>query len=189
MSKITNALPAPKRCDSCGSANIERTTNDVIYGQAYGKWPHIYFCNECRAAVGCHVGTFIPLGKMADRQTRYLRKKAHCEFDRIWQDGLMSREDAYNWLAEQLQIEQNECHLSWISKDQLKKTIEVSTSFLTNSYKFLLRRKVKNDTKEIRRNERSFNKENRNAEEARRYKTKRRVKRARGGPKIIETNS
>ena len=174
MSKIKDALPTPEQCDTCCSVNIELTTNDKIYGRTYGNWPHIYYCNDCRAAVGCHPGTFIPLGRMADRTTRQLRTKAHNEFDRLWQTGLMSRAKAYNWLANQLGIDPSDCHISWLSKDLLIDVATLSADYLANNYEALMRRKVKNDAKQQRREERTINAERRAADEIRRRKTKRR---------------
>ena len=175
MSKIKDALPVPEQCDNCCSFNIELTTNDRIYGRRYGDWPHIYFCGDCRAAVGCHPGTFVPLGRMADRQTRALRTKAHDEFDRLWQSGLMSRSKAYNWLAAQLSIAPSECHISWLSKDQLKDVATLSADYLSQNYAALVRRKVKKDAKQEKRIERANAAERRKAEDARRRKTKRRT--------------
>lgn len=175
MSKIKDALPAPEQCDTCCSFNIELTTNDKIYGRTYGDWPHVFYCNDCKAAVGCHPGTFIPLGRMADRSTRQLRTKAHNEFDRLWQSGLMTRRKAYNWLASELGIDESQCHISWLSKDQLKDVATLSADYLTNNYNALLRRKVKNDAKQERRNERANAVDKRNSNEARRRKAKRRT--------------
>jgi len=174
MSKIKDALPVPEQCDNCCSLNIELTTNDRVYGRRYGNWPYVYFCNDCRAAVGCHPDTKVPLGRMADRATRALRTKAHDEFDRLWQTGLMSRSKAYNWLSAQLGIEPSQCHISWLSKDQLKDVATLSADYLKNNYAALMRRKAKNDAKHEKRIERENAIERRNQELARRRKTKRR---------------
>src|SRR6218665_2087549 len=174
MSNIKDALPAPQHCDNCCSINIELTTNDRIYGRQYGDWPYIYFCCDCRAAVGCHPNTHIPLGRMADRATRQLRTKAHDEFDKLWRSGLMPRSKAYNWLASQLGIEASQCHISWLSKDQLKDVATLSADYLTHNYEALVRRKVKNDAKQENRNEPANAIERRNEDNARRRKTKRR---------------
>jgi hypothetical protein len=151
MSNIKDALPTPTHCDNCCSINIELTTNDRIYGRIYGEWPKIYFCVDCKAAVGCHPGTEIPLGKMADRATRQLRTKAHDEFDKLWRSGLMSRAKAYNWLAASLEIDPSQCHISWLSKDQLKDVATLSADYLNRNYNALLRRKEKQDAKQRRR--------------------------------------
>ena len=161
MSKIEDALPIPAHCDNCCSVNIELTTNDVIYGRIYGNWPKIYYCNDCRAAVGCHPGTVIPLGRMADRATRQLRAKAHEEFDKLWQSGLMSRSKAYNWLALTLGIDPSQCHISWLSKDQLKDVATLSADYFSNNYAALVRRKAKKDEKSRKQFEREQREEQR----------------------------
>jgi hypothetical protein len=173
MSNIKDALPTPTHCDNCCSVNIELTTNDKIYGRIYGDWPKIYYCNDCRAAVGCHPGTVIPLGRMADRATRQLRTKAHEEFDKLWQSGLMSRSKAYNWLAAALEIDPSQCHISWLSKDQLKDVATLSADYINRNYNALLRRKEKQDAKQRKQFEREQAEQRRNAEEIRRRKAKR----------------
>ena len=152
--KVRNALPAPIYCDCCCSLNVELTTNDRIYGRQFGEWPYCYFCNDCKAAVGCHPGTEIPLGRMADRQTRRLRKIAHDEFDRLWRGGFMTRDKAYQWLAAELQIEIEQCHMSWLTKDQLKQAAQVSKVYIQQNAKALIRRRKKQDAKSYERNER-----------------------------------
>lgn len=39
------------------------------------------------------------------------RQAAHRSFDPKWQDGAMSRSDAYAWLAGQLGMPKHECHI------------------------------------------------------------------------------
>ncbi len=179
MTHIKDALPIPELCDQCCSGNIELTTNDRIYGRIYGDWPKIYFCNDCRAAVGCHPGTVIPLGRMADRATRQLRTKAHEEFDKLWRGGLMSRSKAYNWLAGELGIDPAHCHISWLSKDQLRDVATLSANYFAANEKALLRRKEKNDDKEKRKLVRESNEQRFYADRGRKHKTKRRKKVAR----------
>ena len=152
--EIKDALPIPEQCDVCCSANIVHTTNDVIYGKQYGEWPMCYFCKDCRAAVGCHSGTDLPLGRMADRSTRTLRSRAHNEFDKIWRDGLMSRSRAYQWLAIELKIDESQCHISWLSKDQLKDVITLSANFHVNYSRIMERRKEKRNAKQAKQSDR-----------------------------------
>lgn len=153
MAEITNALAPPTSCDNCRSLQVELITNDKIYGRQYGKWPFVYRCNSCNATVGCHPNTYIPLGLMADKATRLLRKDAHTAFDPLWRSGLMSRSRAYQWLAEQLQIDVGACHISWLSKRQLKYTIEISTKHFAENEHIAERRKEKRNVKLARRRE------------------------------------
>lgn len=159
MHQLDNALPIPNQCDLCCSVNIVYTDNAIIYGRNYGNWPKCYFCNDCRASVGCHPGTDIPLGRMADRATRTLRNRAHDEFDKLWCDGYMTRSGAYQWLARQLEIDESQCHISWLTKDQLKDVATLSANFLINNRKVLERRKNKRNAKQAKRNERSSERE------------------------------
>ncbi len=175
MGKIKDALPAPTACDNCNSKNIKLTTNDAVYGRQFGDWPWCYFCIDCRAAVGCHKDTNIPLGKMGDKATRQLRLKAHEVFDKIWQERLLSREGAYRWLATCLRIELPNCHMSWLDKNQLEQAIEFSNEFYKLNFDTLSQIN-KNELKKGKR-ENDNNKTNvdrrRTAEHIRRRKEKR----------------
>lgn len=150
-----NELPPPRECDQCCSVNIKLTTNDRVYGRIYGQWPHVYFCEDCGAAVGCHPGTYIPLGRMADRQTRQLRARAHEAFDPLWRSGLMSRSTAYRWLAGELSIEHSACHISWLSKDQLHFVIKRAKEYYEEREHVAERRKEKRRDRSIKRNKRT----------------------------------
>jgi hypothetical protein len=133
-------LPVPTVCDSCGSSNIAYVENDILYGKNVGNWPYLYFCHECRAAVGCHSGTTFPLGKMGDTETRALRSQCHNAFDPIWKTHIVSRSIAYNWLASVLEISPDVCHISWLTKEQLEIAIEASKTFYSEQFKYAERR-------------------------------------------------
>lgn len=69
---------------------------------------------DCRAAVGCHSGTDVPFGYMADPMTRRARQNAHKHFDAIWKGPRrsMGRTNAYIWIANKLGIPREDCHIS-----------------------------------------------------------------------------
>lgn len=85
---------------------------------------HLYFwlCGPCNAYVGCHRkgatigrgkqsdGT-VPLGRLADAELRKAKSAAHYAFDPLWRSGGMSRSKAYAWLAHQLGISVQNCHI------------------------------------------------------------------------------
>lgn len=156
--KVRNPLPIPEHCDQCASLNVIYTDNSIIYGRNYGEWPKCYYCEDCGAAVGCHPGTTIPLGRMTDRATRQLRKKAHDAFDPLWKNKLMERSKAYEWLARQLGIEYEACHISQLSKAQLAQVVILCKAYHKNNASALLRRKAKTNAKQFERNEREHRK-------------------------------
>ncbi|WQZ00306.1 hypothetical protein Shy_CDS0029 [Escherichia phage Shy] len=170
MSQVEDALPIPAHCDNCGSVNIEQTQNDRIYGRLFGDWPEIYYCHDCKAAVGCHPGTIIPLGRMADRATRQLRQKVHDAFDPIWKSKLMSRSHAYDWLAGELGIASDDCHISWLSKDQLQRAVEICNQHFTANEKIIERRKARKNERTAKRNLREQREYERNSGKDRKRK-------------------
>lgn len=94
-----------------------------IYGVHYG---FIYLCRLCDAYVGVHKKSKSPLGTLANKEDRYWRKKAHIAFDPLWNTGdKMKRSDAYKWLASQMGLTIDECHIAMFDKDMCQKAIKV----------------------------------------------------------------
>ncbi|MCM3273768.1 zinc-finger-containing protein [Paenibacillus elgii] len=95
--------------------------NAVIYGREYGNGK-CYKCTNCDAYVGVHTGTKIPLGRLADRELRDLKKECHALFDPVWKENKnIKREQAYGRLASVLGIPHEECHFGWFDKNMLHK--------------------------------------------------------------------
>lgn len=114
VARVLNPLPAPANCPNCGGT-VEAHKNSLIYGREYGEWPWMYVCmnKTCDTYVGMHPFTGIPLGTMANKGLRDARKKAKDMFNPIWQNGEMTRSEAYQWLAERTGIPLAECHFGW----------------------------------------------------------------------------
>ena len=148
-----NQLPAPSVCDNCGSSRMGLTSNAVVFGKEQGRWPYCFYCDDCGAMVGCHPNTYKPMGKMATGATRRLRQKLHEIFDPIWKLELLSRNDAYIWLEKELELTE-ECHISYLTKEQLKQAILALRPHNLNNYALFRRRKEKNDSRAFARNRR-----------------------------------
>jgi hypothetical protein len=118
--------PIPTACPFC-NGNVMLTTNDFIYGRKYIKNGNskCYVCVMCKASVGTHSDGKTPLGRIADRELKDLKMKAHSLFDPIWQRGKMQRSEAYRYLAQKLGISARECHFGWFDKEMLLKAIEI----------------------------------------------------------------
>lgn len=125
---ITNKLVGDKKtvCDCCGST-VSFVTNDIVYGATTGDWPYIYLCDNevCAARVGCHPDTDRPLGTMADARTRKARQYAHDAFNPIFERKIMTRREAYTWLAGQLGVALIDCHIGMFNVKQCERTINV----------------------------------------------------------------
>lgn len=85
-----------------------------------------YLCHNCEASIGCHKGTSRPLGRLANKELRQYKMKAHAEFDPLWQDGSMTRTQAYELLAKEMQLNPDDCHIGMFDVDDCKKVIEIA---------------------------------------------------------------
>lgn len=128
----------------CGRTSVFLPSSEDLYGTEYGP---VYFCEPCYAWVGCHKGTTKPLGRPATQPIREARKKAHAAFDPIWQsiwkelNQLHSeklgrpapayygkgpaRKSIYAWLAGEMDIPVEECHISWFDVDDCQRVIDI----------------------------------------------------------------
>lgn len=114
-----------KVCDNCGCEAVVFINHRELYGREYSDWPYVYHCRNCDGIVGTQVNTNIPLGRIADKTTRMLRKRAHMVFDVLWQERFMPRPEAYKWLARKLDLTADECHMAVMSDDKLREVISL----------------------------------------------------------------
>lgn len=115
-----------KICPYCGK-DTAYVDSEVVYRQSYGM---IYLCADCLAWVGVHKGTDNALGRLADKELREWKIKAHAAFDPIWQTGIMKRGHAYHWLAKMLDIPDEYCHMGYFSVATCKRVVEIIESSL-----------------------------------------------------------
>ena len=101
------------KCPYCGST-VEFRSADGIY-KNNSKGAMLYVCRrypECDAYVSVHEGTRVPMGLMADGRLRKLRIEAHRAFDKLHTSGLMTRREAYDWLAYMTQAPGGRAHIA-----------------------------------------------------------------------------
>ncbi len=123
----------PGRCPYCGSTLILRSA-DGIYRENVNN-TKLYVCSKypaCDAYVRVIPGTDIPLGSPANGALRALRLEAHRYFDRLHQSGLMSKNDAYQWLADILQAPLSQAHIGYLGEYYCRRVIEESRQMLDN---------------------------------------------------------
>ena len=113
----------PQRCPFCRS-NVSLIDSARVYGQSYG---FIYLCNaypNCDARVGCHPGTIIALGTLANKELRRWRNLAHRKFDPLWQSGVFSsRQAAYKWLSKAMKLPLDKTHVAMFDIRQCQRAI------------------------------------------------------------------
>ena len=101
-------------CPYCGNP-AALVDSSVIFGHSYGM---IWQCQPCDARVGCHDGSEVPLGTLANGKLRRARREVHAAFDPLWRIGWLTRPKAYQWLGAQLKIPIEECHVGMFDLDR-----------------------------------------------------------------------
>ena len=65
------------------------------------------------------------MGVPANGDLRNLRIQAHRKFDRIWQTGIMTRENAYRWFADSFGLSLKDAHIGMCSEYRCKELIRL----------------------------------------------------------------
>jgi hypothetical protein len=103
---------------------------DAIYPRA-PRLHNLKFwqCVGCDAYVGCHPGTEVAKGTLADAGLRYARKEAHACFDTLWkgESKVMNRESAYRWLANKFR--RRRAHIGWMTEDECEQVAEFVSEY------------------------------------------------------------
>jgi len=136
--KTSRVSPGTKsgRCPYCGNNIVLRSADGIYKENKSGTM--LYVCSRypvCDAYVRIIPGTKTPVGIMANGKLRALRREAHQYFDRIYRSGIMSRNEAYAWLAEMLQAPLPMTHIGYLSEYYCRQVIEESKRLLENQHK------------------------------------------------------
>ena len=88
----------------------------------------------CLLYVGVHPGTKIPKGTLANRELRQKRIQAHRIFDQIWQQGILSKPEAYRWVADKFCLTDKQAHIGQFSNYMCDQLIRESADVLKNNH-------------------------------------------------------
>ncbi len=121
-------------CSYCGTPTELLKTSEEIYGKDYGP---LYRCPIGCGWVGCHRGTCKPLGRVANKELRLAKQEAHAAFDPLWrakidQHGCRpkeARKAGYQWLAGQLGINSDVCHIGMMTVEGCRRVVDVCRPF------------------------------------------------------------
>lgn len=128
-------------CDYCGQ-KAALVKSSVIYGPTCPDFGLMWYCKDCQAWVGTHKNSkdHKPLGRLANKELRLAKVKAHDAFDPLWKRKMYkekcskshSRKAGYKWLAQQLNISAHECHIGMFSVEQCMQVVQVCSPFNKN---------------------------------------------------------
>lgn len=119
-------------CDYCGSDAPLVTGAEVYPHRADLHSKLFYLCRPCEAWVGTHDGTSEPLGRLANAELRQWKSMAHAAFDPLWRAKIRqgsrkkhARGAGYQWLAGQLGIEADLCHIGMFDVAMCRRVVEI----------------------------------------------------------------
>lgn len=116
------------KCPYCGAKVVLKDATYIYHTKESRSYGYVWVCSnfpKCDSYVGCHKGTQIPLGRVANKELRKYKSEAHKVFDRFWKSGLVSRKEAYVWLADMLHIKEEDCHIGMFDIDMCKQVISI----------------------------------------------------------------
>lgn len=111
-------------CPYCGSdAEYIDSRHYYANGRSYGM---IYLCHPCDALVGVHRNSDKPLGSLANKELRELRRRCHGLFDQLWKGSArrMNRHAAYRKLADNMGMTHEEAHIGKFGEQDCLKMIQ-----------------------------------------------------------------
>lgn len=126
------------KCPYCGGSAVFHNSSAFIYnGKDFGP---VHACENfplCDSFVGCHPGTNVALGRLANNELRFWKKEAHKYFDQLWISKKINkiyrvflpdtsnRKKAYIWLSQKLRISIDDTHIGMFDVDTCKKVVEI----------------------------------------------------------------
>ena len=115
-------------CPYCGQPAKLVDSATVYHGRSYGM---IWDCRPCDAYVGVHKNSrdFKPLGRLANRELRGWKQRAHAAFDPLWL-GLgakMKRWEAYAFMQQAMGLTSEDAHIGKFTVEDCKNLVSILT--------------------------------------------------------------
>jgi hypothetical protein len=121
------------KCPYCG-ARADLRPASVVHGESGDGY--LWVCARyprCDSYVGVHQQSREPLGTLADKALRRKRMEAHRVFNRLWEDGYMSKSQAYIWMRAIFGLNREQAHIGMFSEYMCGEVIAACARFLRNN--------------------------------------------------------
>lgn len=118
------------KCPYCGAQAFLRPASTVRSQASLDE--EVYVCARyptCDAYVSAHRESHMPMGTLANKQLRHKRRQAHIALNQLWEQGYMTRKEAYRWLQVQLGLPESEAHIGRFSEYRCEQVIALCRRF------------------------------------------------------------
>ena len=131
--KHVRQVPGMKnlRCQYCGATARLRSAEGIYRHGGYGV--ELYVCSNypsCDSYVRVHPGTEVPVGSLADAKLRALRVRAHQHLGALYESGLMTKQEAYSWLAFALCLPPSQTHIGYFGEHYCNLVISECSKYM-----------------------------------------------------------
>lgn len=124
LKKIKYRLAKPETCHLCQSP-VRLVHNREIFNEEAGDWPYAYMCTKCKAYVGLHRRTDVPLGTLATPKTHELRSHIKYLVNRLFRPASgepLSK--MYADFSNLVNIPSHRCHVDFFDEETCKSVLK-----------------------------------------------------------------
>lgn len=114
-------------CPYCGAEAKLRTASVVYKENTIDETAYLFVCDrypKCDSYVSAHRDSKRPMGTLANSELRNRRILAHHALARLWENGIMSKEQAYKWLQVQFGLDKDHAHIGLFNEYMCDRVID-----------------------------------------------------------------
>ena len=118
-------------CPYCGGRTEFRSADGIYHDNRDGTM--LYVCRNyprCDTYVRVRPGTTDPIGTLANSRLRALRKEAHRYFNQLFEKGVMTKREAYEWLSQMIGLPMSKTHIGLMGEYYCELVIQESKKLL-----------------------------------------------------------
>ena len=121
-------------CPYCGSRTELRSADGIYHDNREGTM--LYVCKNyprCDTYVRVRPGTTEPIGTLANGRLRALRTEAHRSFNQLYERGIMTKREAYEWLSQMMGLPMAKTHIGLMGEYYCELVIQESKKLLAGN--------------------------------------------------------
>ena len=118
-------------CPYCGGRTELRSADGIYHDNRDGTM--LYVCKNyprCDTYARVRPGTTEPIGTLANGRLRALRTDAHRHFNQLYERGIMSKREAYEWLSQMIGLPMSKTHIGLMGEYYCELVIQESKKLL-----------------------------------------------------------
>lgn len=115
-------------CPYCGAEAKLRPASEVYGEKTINGDSYLFVCSEypkCDSYVNAHRESHKPMGTLANSNLRNKRIIAHHALSKLWENGTMTKSEAYWWLRIKLRLDEKHAHIGLFDENMCDRVIKL----------------------------------------------------------------